>query len=351
MRSLDLWLRSGRPDADAASGAAAAGAGVEGELLTVRDLRTHFVTGAGVLRAVDGVSFVLGPGETVGLVGESGSGKSVTAMSLLRLLPRDAVRTAGEAYFDGVDLLGCSERTIRKIRGRRIAMVFQDPTTSLNPMLSVGLQMTEGLRTHLGLDHREATERSVELLHQVGIPAPARRMAAYPHELSGGMRQRVMIAMALSCEPSLLLADEPTTALDVTIQAQILELLAELAAQRGIAMVLITHNMGVVASYTSRTLVMYAGKVVEEAPTTELFRAPRHPYTIGLLESIPRLKGERVGKLTPIEGSPPDPLALPEGCAFAPRCRFAVDDSLEREPPLEEIGPGHRVACWVKPGG
>ena len=319
-------------------------------LLDVRDLRTHFTTRAGVLRAVDGVTFALRPGETVGLVGESGSGKSVTALTLLRLLPRSSVRTTGEAVFDGIDLLRCGEREIRRVRGRRIAMVFQDPTTALNPMLTVGRQMTEGIEAHLKVSSAEAVERSIELLRQVGIPAPARRMAAYPHELSGGMKQRVMIAMALSCEPALLLADEPTTALDVTIQAQILELLAGLAAERGIAMVLITHNLGVVARYTARTLVMYAGKVVEEAPTAELFGAPRHPYTIGLLESIPRLSGERAARLTPIEGSPPDPLSLPQGCAFAPRCRFAVDESLERVPPLEAVGAGHRVACWVKPG-
>jgi oligopeptide/dipeptide ABC transporter ATP-binding protein len=320
-------------------------------LLDVRDLRTHFHTRSGVVRAVDGVSFAVRAGETVGLVGESGSGKSVTALSLLRLLPERRVRTSGSAHFEGLELLHSSERAVRRIRGRRIAMVFQDPTTALNPMLSIGLQMTEGIRAHLGVHAREAAERSIDLLRQVGIPAPERRMAAYPHELSGGMRQRVMIAMALACEPSLILADEPTTALDVTIQAQILELLAGLAAERGIAMVLITHNMGVVASYTSRTLVMYAGKVVEEAPTAELFRSPRHPYTIGLLASIPRLRGERAGRLTPIEGSPPDARVARRGCAFAPRCRFAVDESLEREPPLEEVGPGHRVACWVRPGG
>ncbi|MGH3004748.1 MAG: ABC transporter ATP-binding protein [Gaiellaceae bacterium] len=323
----------------------------ERPLLDVGDLRVHFLTGAGVLRAVDGVTFSLASGESIGIVGESGSGKSVTALSLLRLLPRGSTRVEGHADFNGIDLLRCGEREIQRVRGRRIAMVFQDPTTALNPMLTVGLQLTEGIQAHLRVGRREARERAVDLLRQVGIPAPERRLVAYPHELSGGMRQRVMIAMALSCEPAVLLADEPTTALDVTIQAQILELLAELAAERGIAMVLITHNMGVVASYTSRTLVIYAGKVVEEAPTAELFRGPRHPYTIGLLESILRLSGDRADRLTPIEGSPPDPLALPSGCAFAPRCRFAVERSLEEEPPLEEIGPGHRVACWVKPGG
>jgi oligopeptide/dipeptide ABC transporter ATP-binding protein len=347
--ALRHLLSRAAEDAAAPSTATRAEAGGK-PLLDVRDLRTHFLTRAGVVRAVDGVSFALSPGETVGLVGESGSGKSVTALSLLRLLPKGGIRMSGSADFVGVDLLSSGERTIRRIRGRRIAMVFQDPTTALNPMLSIGLQMTEGIRVHLGVDAREAAERSVDLLRQVGISAPDRRMAAYPHELSGGMRQRVMIAIALGCEPALLLADEPSTALDVTIQAQILELLAGLAAERGIAMVLITHNMGVVASYTSRTLVMYAGKVVEEAPTATLFRNPRHPYTIGLLESIPRLRGQRAGRLASIEGTPPDPLSLPAGCSFAPRCRFAVDASRESGPPLEAVGPGHRVACWVKPG-
>jgi oligopeptide transport system ATP-binding protein len=228
-------------------------------------------------------------------------------------------------------------------------MIFQDPSTALNPMLTIGRQLTEGLQTHLRLNEKEAFDRSVELLRQVGIPGAERRMSAYPHQLSGGMRQRVMIAIAVSCEPDLLLADEPTTALDVTIQAQILELLAEMASRLGLAMMLITHNLGVVANFTSRTLVMYAGRIVEEAPTTELFRSPRHPYTLALLKSIPRLDRERDARLTPIDGAPPDPLALPSGCTFAPRCPYAIDTCREHDPVLEHIGAAHRVACWVKP--
>jgi oligopeptide transport system ATP-binding protein len=286
----------------------------------------------------------------VGLVGESGCGKSATALSLLRLIPSASGRVVGgRALFEGIDLLACSERAIRGVRGNRIGMIFQDPATSLNPMLTIQRQIGEALRTHLRVGAREAAERSMHLLQLVGIPDPKRRLAAYPHELSGGMRQRVMIAMALGCEPALVLADEPTTALDVTIQAQILELLAEMAERLGIALILITHNLGVVASYTDRTMVMYAGKIVEEAPTRELFRAPRHPYTIALLDSIPRLRGDRNALLRSIEGAPPDPLEPRRGCAFAPRCSFAEERSRQEEPTLEEVAPGHRVACWVKP--
>jgi oligopeptide/dipeptide ABC transporter ATP-binding protein len=328
----------------------AAPAAVTEPLLDVRDLRTEYFVRGRVLRAVDGVSFAVRPGETVGLVGESGCGKSATALSLLRLIPGGVGRVAGgSAIFEGVDLLRCGERELRSIRGNRIGMIFQDPATSLNPMLTVGRQLAETLRAHRDVSRREAAERAAHLLGLVGIPDARRRLAAYPHELSGGMRQRVMIAIALSCEPALVLADEPTTALDVTIQAQILELLASMANRLGIALVLITHNLGVVSSYTDRTIVMYAGKIVEEAPTATLFRRPRHPYTIGLLESIPRLRGVRDTVLRAIEGAPPDPLEPRRGCAFAPRCRFADERSRESEPPLETVGPGHRVACWVKP--
>jgi oligopeptide transport system ATP-binding protein len=323
---------------------------VASSLLEVHELHTHFRVGAQVVRAVDGVSLSIDKGETVGIVGESGSGKSVMALSLLRILPRTTAHAStGQALFAGVDLLTASERTLRGIRGRRIAMIFQDPMTSLNPMLTIGIQMTEGVRWHLKLSSGESKEYSRRILGQVGIAEPNRALAAYPHELSGGMRQRVMIGIALSCKPELLLADEPTTALDVTIQAQILDLLKEMVERLGIALILITHNLGVIAGYTQRTYIMYAGKIVEESATAELFRKPRHPYTMGLLESVPRLDLPREQRLKPIMGTPPDPLHRATGCSFAPRCPYADERSLEAEPPLEAVGPGHRVACWVKP--
>jgi len=319
-------------------------------VLDVRDLRTHFSVGGRMLRAVDGVSFSVNPGETIGLVGESGSGKSVTALSLLQLLPRTTPHvTAGSAMFGDVDLIKATAKRMRSVRGRKIALIFQDPMTSLNPMLTIGLQVTEGIRWHLRVSVREAHERAEHLLHQVGMADPRRVLHAYPHELSGGMRQRVMIAIALSCEPSLLLADEPTTALDVTIQAQILDLLRSLADERGLAMILITHNLGIVAGYTHRTYVMYAGEIVEEAPTQALFSKPRHPYTMGLLESVPRLDRRMTGPLKPIKGSPPSPFDRGPGCPFAPRCPFANSQSWESRPALELVGPDHMVACWVKP--
>jgi oligopeptide/dipeptide ABC transporter ATP-binding protein len=324
--------------------------GLAAALLDVHDLRTEYFVRGQTLRAVDGVSFAVRPGEAVGLVGESGCGKSATTLSLLRLIPPAVGRVAGgRALFEGIDLVRCSDRELRRIRGNRIGMIFQDPATSLNPMLTIGQQIGETLRAHMKLSGRETAERSVELLRRVRIPDPSRRLSSYPHELSGGMRQRVMIAIAVSCEPSLVLADEPTTALDVTIQAQILELLAEMADSLGSALVLITHNLGVVSSYTDRTLVMYAGRIVEEASTRDLFRSPRHPYTMGLLESVPRLRGDRGALLRAIEGAPPNPLELRRGCAFAPRCRFADERSWAEEPALEEVATGHRVACWVKP--
>jgi len=251
--------------------------------------------------------------------------------------------------FGDVDLIKATAKRMRSVRGRKIALIFQDPMTSLNPMLTIGLQVTEGIRWHLRVSVREAHERAEHLLHQVGMADPRRVLHAYPHELSGGMRQRVMIAIALSCEPSLLLADEPTTALDVTIQAQILDLLRSLADERGLAMILITHNLGIVAGYTHRTYVMYAGEIVEEAPTQALFSKPRHPYTMGLLESVPRLDRRMTGPLKPIKGSPPSPFDRGPGCPFAPRCPFANSQSWESRPALELVGPDHMVACWVKP--
>lgn len=318
-------------------------------LLAVRELRTDFVLRRGRLRAVNGVSFDLHRGEAVGLVGESGCGKSVTALSLLRLVPKPGVIAGGTAYFDGVDLLSCSKETLRKIRGRRISLVFQDASTALNPMLNVGLQMREILQIHMDLSRKEALRRSADLLSRVGIPEPERTLRSYPHELSGGMRQRVMIAIALSCEPDLVLADEPTTALDVTIQAQILELLTKMGDELGVARLIITHDLALVARYTSRVLVMYAGRIVEEGETRDIFNTPRHPYTAGLLESTPTLDLESRDELKTIPGAPPDPLDLPSGCRFAPRCTYAEPRCLDQDPELEPVSPSHRVACWVKP--
>src|SRR5262245_50724601 len=317
-------------------------------LLDVKDLHTHFVTSAGVVRAVDGVSWDVQAGETVALVGESGCGKSVSALSVMRLVSAPAGRiVAGEVWFKGQDLLRLSEEQMRRIRGREIAMVFQEPMTSLNPVLSVGRQLTEGLEIHLGADPARANARAVELLQMVGIPDPARRLRQYPHQFSGGMRQRMMIAMALACEPTLVLADEPTTALDVTIQAQILELMKSLSRQFGVAMLMITHNLGVVARYADRVNVMYAGRIIEQGTARELYANPRHPYTLGLLRSVPRLDEPRRARLAPIEGQPPDLTRLPGGCAFAPRCAFRVERCMAEAPSLRSIGAeAHVSACW-----
>jgi oligopeptide/dipeptide ABC transporter ATP-binding protein len=319
-----------------------------GVLLEVRNLTTHFLTAAGVVRAVDGVSWDIREGETVALVGESGCGKSVSALSVMRLVPAPAGRiVGGQVLFKGRDLLTLSEEEMRRIRGREIAMIFQEPMTSLNPVLSIGRQLTEGLEIHLGLSPAEARRRAVELLAMVGIPDPERRLAQYPHQFSGGMRQRMMIAMALACHPSLILADEPTTALDVTIQAQILELLKDLSRRLGVAMLIITHNLGVVARYADRVNVMYAGRIIEHGTARELYRNPRHPYTLGLLRSVPRLDEPRRERLAPIEGQPPDLTRLPPGCAFAPRCSFRVERCLTEAPPLGPVGAdGHVSACW-----
>ena len=319
-----------------------------GTLLQVRNLRTNFQTSAGVVRAVDGVSWDVQEGETVALVGESGCGKSVSALSIMRLVAEPAGRIeGGEILYKGRDLLKLSESEMQSVRGREIAMVFQEPMTSLNPVLTIGRQLTEGLEIHLGMKGPAAQARAVELLGMVGIPDPARRLAQFPHHFSGGMRQRMMIAMALACNPSLILADEPTTALDVTIQAQILELMRDLARRLKVAMLIITHNLGVVARYADRVNVMYAGRIVEQASAAEIYANPRHPYTLGLLRSVPRLDEPRRARLDPIQGQPPDLTRLPPGCAFAPRCNYKVERCAE-VPGLEDVVQGHSSACWER---
>ncbi len=316
-------------------------------LLEVKNLRTHFFTDDGIVKAVDGVSYDLDEGETIGLVGESGCGKSVSALSLLRLIPTPPGRIVeGEVWFEGKDLLKLSENDLRHVRGNRIAMIFQEPMTSLNPVLTIGRQVTETLELHMHMGKSSARKRAVELLEMVGIPAAASRIKDYPHQFSGGMRQRVMIAMALSCNPRLLLADEPTTALDVTIQAQILEILANLSRETGTAVIIITHNLGVIARYASRVNVMYAGKIVEASTAREGYGNPRHPYTLGLLKSVPRLDQARHSKLSPIEGFPPDLVHMPAGCSFYPRCAYHDDKCRAEEPPLMLVGEKHYSACW-----
>jgi oligopeptide/dipeptide ABC transporter ATP-binding protein len=317
-------------------------------LLEVRDLRTHFFTRDGVVRAVDGVSLSVDRGRTLGLVGESGCGKSVLALSVIGLIPRPPARiVGGEVLFDGRDLTTLSERELEDVRGKRIAMIFQDPMTSLNPTLTIETQLVETIRRHLDVPRREARRRAVELLDEVGIPRPEARVRDYPHRLSGGMRQRVMIAMALSCEPDLLIADEPTTALDVTVQAQVLDLLDELRRERDMAMVVITHDMGVIAEVADEVAVMYAGQIVEQAPVRELFARPEHPYTEALLGALPQLEDgdAREERLTAIDGRPPDLLDPPTGCRFAARCPYANerDGCAEHMPELRELRPGHLV--------
>ena len=320
-------------------------------LLEVKGLKTHFFTDEGVVRAVDGVDFYINKGETLGVVGESGCGKSVTALSIMRLIPTPPGRIVeGQINYDGKNLLDLSPAQMRKIRGKEISMIFQEPMTSLNPVFTVGEQIAEALRLHEGLNRRDAMDKTVDMLKLVHIPNAERRVKEYPHQLSGGMRQRVMIAMALSCNPKLLIADEPTTALDVTIQAQILELLNELKSKLGMAILLITHDMGVIAETAQRVVVMYAAKVAEEAPVGELFKEPLHPYTQGLLRSIPRidLAATHKTKLETIPGTVPT-LRGPEkpGCGFAPRCSFAKPMHFENTPPLKEVRPGHKVACFL----
>ncbi len=317
-------------------------------LLEVTNLETHFHTQDGVVKAVNGVSFHVQRGETLGIVGESGCGKSVTSLSVMRLIPSPPGKIAGgQIRFDGDDLLQMNEQEMRHIRGNRIAMIFQDPMTSLNPVLTIGRQITESIELHLKLSQREAANRAIELLNMVGISGAAKRLDNYPHQFSGGMRQRVMIAMALSCNPELLIADEPTTALDVTIQAQILELINRLKEQLDTAVMMITHDLGVVAGMTDRVTVMYAGRVVEEGATGELFANPRMPYTIGLLRSIPRLDAGHGQKLTPIRGLPPNLIDLPAVCPFSPRCDYVEERCLTQVPELRSVGSDHRAACLL----
>jgi oligopeptide transport system ATP-binding protein len=315
-------------------------------LLSVEDLYVQFWTRRGTIHAVNGVSFDIAPGETLGIVGESGCGKSVTALGLLGILPRAGKVVDGSAMFEGRDLVHLSDRQLRRVRGKEIAMVFQDPMTSLNPVLTIGRQITEALETHFGMKGRAAQRRAVELLDRVGIPTADKRVRDYPHQFSGGMRQRAMIAMALACRPKLLIADEPTTALDVTIQAQILDLLRALVAEENAALILITHDLGVVAGMCERVNVMYAGMFMETGSATQLFAEPRHPYTVGLLQSIPRLDAARAERLHPIEGIPRDMLQPPQACPFQPRCRYEVELSRKEVPPLVEIESGHKVACF-----
>ncbi|MBN1316247.1 MAG: ABC transporter ATP-binding protein [Anaerolineales bacterium] len=317
-------------------------------MLEVKGLETRFFTQDGVVKAVNGISYTLDESETLAIVGESGCGKSVGVMSLMRLIPEPPGKiTAGEAIFNGRDLLKMNKEAIRQVRGKEIAMVFQDPMTSLNPVLTIGRQITEALELHMGMDKDQATQRAIELLEMVNIAGAAGHIGDYPHQFSGGMRQRVMIAMALSCMPQILIADEPTTALDVTIQAQIVELVKRLRDELGMAIIWITHDLGVVAGLAERVVVMYSGFIVEEARVKDLYATPRHPYTLGLLGSLPRIDMLREDRLVSIEGMPPDLIALPDGCPFAARCSFAIDRCLHENPLLESIAPGHKIACWI----
>ncbi len=316
-------------------------------VLQVTQLSTRFKTRGGDVHAVNNVSFDLRPGELLGVVGESGSGKSVTMMSLLGLLPSPPAMVSGvSVMFDGLDLLRCTPEQLRAVRGARIGFIFQDPMTSLNPVFTVGFQIMEPLRKHMGLDKEGARRRAQELLELVGIPDPGRRLDDYPHQFSGGMRQRVMIAIALACDPKVLIADEPTTALDVTIQAQILELVRELRQKLGMAIVWITHDLGVIAGIADRAMVLYGGQIVEMAPVKELFARPAHPYTRALLKTVPRLKGARAAKLEVIEGQPPIMKAAPSACAFRARCSVAMDRCARENPLRQTIAPGHDVACF-----
>ena len=320
-------------------------------LLDIRGLRTQFFTDDGLARAVDGVSYSLEKGETVGVVGESGCGKSVTALSVLRLIPDPPGKiVGGEIIFEGTDLLGLSSADMRRIRGNDISMIFQEPMTSLNPVFTIGNQITEAVRLHQGLNKKQALEKAIEALRLVGIPVPERRVHEYPHQLSGGMRQRAMIAMALSCNPKVLIADEPTTALDVTIEAQILDLMRTLQEELGTAIIMITHDLGVIADIARKVVVMYAGKVVEQAPVERIFASPNHPYTQGLLQSLPRVDKDASGgkqRLQEIPGIVPSLLNLPTGCKFASRCPSVMPQCTEQEPPLEQVASDHYSACWL----
>jgi oligopeptide transport system ATP-binding protein len=317
------------------------------KLLQVRDLETRFYTQDGVVKAVNGVNYDLGEGETLGIVGESGCGKSVSVLSMMRLIPSPPGKiTGGKVLFEDRDLLKMDSDEIRHIRGNRVAMIFQDPMTSLNPVLTIGRQVGEALEVHMGMDKNQARRRSIELLEMVGIPQADQRIRDYPHQFSGGMRQRVMIAMALSCNPQILIADEPTTALDVTIQAQIVDLVKRLQDEIGMAVIWITHDLGVVAGLVNRVNVMYAGFIVETGPVKDIYARPRHPYTIGLLGSLPRLDESMHEKLTSIEGLPPDLIAPPPGCPFAPRCDYVMDRCQTENPSLQAVGLDHEAACW-----
>jgi oligopeptide transport system ATP-binding protein len=317
-------------------------------ILQVRNLQTHFKTDAGVVKAVDGVSFDLHKGETLGIVGESGSGKSVTNLSLMRLIPSPPGKiVGGEVMFHDTDLLKVSDNEMRSIRGNKVSMIFQDPMTSLNPFLKVSTQLIETIQLHQGLGKRAARAQAVEMLSMVGIPKPEKRIEQYPHQFSGGMRQRVMIAMALSCDPEILIADEPTTALDVTIQAQILEIIQRLSQEMGTAVIMITHDLGVVAGMCDNVAVMYAGKVVETGSTKELFADPKHPYTKGLISSVPRLDQDHQERLFSIEGQPPNLIDLPDACPFYPRCDHAMDICKQKYPASETLSATRAVNCWL----
>ncbi|MGL5080843.1 MAG: ABC transporter ATP-binding protein [Microcoleaceae cyanobacterium] len=318
-------------------------------LLEVKNLTTHFFTPGGVVHAVNRISYQVNSGETVGIVGESGSGKSISVLSILQLIPSPPGKImAGEVWFEGQDLLLLNARAIQQIRGNQIAMIFQDPLTALNPVLTIETQLTESMKLHLGLTQTQARIQAIELLKQVGIPDAERRISNYPHQFSGGMRQRVMIAIGLACHPKLLIADEPTTALDVTIQAQVIELIKQLRQDIGMTILWITHDLALLAGLADRILVMYAGQIVEQATVHQLYKTPRHPYTMGLLNSLPRLDRDRPQLLT-IEGTPPDLIHYPLGCPFAPRCPFALEHCFTENPGLEQIETNHQVACWVKP--
>lgn len=317
-------------------------------ILEVKDLKTYFRTDAGIVKAVDGVSFKLDKGETLGLVGESGSGKSVTNMSIMKLIPMPPGKiVGGEVLLEGNDILKMNEKEMSKIRGNRISMIFQDPMTALNPYLRISTQLIETIRLHQGLDKVEARKKAIEMLKLVGIPAAERRVDSYPHQFSGGMRQRVMIAIALSCNPEILIADEPTTALDVTIQAQILDLIKDLSEKFNTAVIMITHDLGVVAGTCDNVCVMYAGRIVERAPVDDLFEEPKHPYTNGLIQSIPRLDDDSTDHLYSIDGQPPNVIDLPECCPFHPRCEKAMDICTHKYPPTVELDGKREVACWL----
>ena len=318
-------------------------------LLEVKDLRTSFFTYAGEVKAVDGVSFHVDQGEAIGIVGESGCGKSVTVQTVMRLIPTPPGKIVGGSIsFLGMDIVNISEKEMQAIRGKEMGMIFQDPMTSLNPVLTIGLQLTEVLKQHEGLSGQAANKRAIELLKLVGISNPESRLKQYPHQFSGGMRQRVMIAMALTCNPKLLIADEPTTALDVTIQAQILELMRDLKNNMNTSIILITHDLGIVADLCSRVIVMYGGKIVESGSIDDIYYHPQHPYTWGLLKSIPRLDASKKGRLVPIPGTPPDLLNPPKGCRFAPRCEHCMKVCTEQMPEYSKLNDGHQVSCWLQ---